>query len=101
MLMHVIKRDKKGWRRLSYIDMDTGKPPEPPIEWFQHAPTRKGYYWVYEMGNPKDRPEILRWDGQLFRTMSRYDPRLCYKPEWSCAGPIRPPKIPKSHGRVV
>jgi hypothetical protein len=63
--------------------------------WFRHKPTRKGWYWVYEIGNPKDRPQVFWWDGDCFLTHFKYDRELLYDDKWSCSGPIRPPKIPK------
>jgi hypothetical protein len=62
--------------------------------WFNHAPPKRGFYWVYEIGNPDDRPEIFKWDGDVFLTPMKWDRELAYQKKWWCAGPIRPPKIP-------
>ena len=74
---------------------DEPKREEAKPVWFKHEPERKGYYWVYIIGDKEDVPQVLYWDGYVFQTHFKWDRTLCYNEKWSCAGPIRPPKIPK------
>lgn len=73
----------------------------PCSAWFRQKPTKKGYYWVYEIGNPEDVPQVLFWDGHIFKTHFKFDRLLSYDEKWSCAGPIRPPKIPKQNAEPI